>query len=373
MADRSALSVRLKRLRQAGNKVEKKTHPSKVPILEDWEKIGKYTYKKETIYDDPFLNFPKEPFLITAGQNLSELTFFDIETTGLSGGAGNISFLTGFGKRNRAGFTVTQFFLSDFPGETEYLKLILENINTTDVFVSYNGKSFDTNILKTRYIMNGMRFALNNQLDLLYPSRRLWKSLIGSCSLGNIEYSILKIERELDVPGFMIPDIFSNFLKTGKTDALLPVFAHHQQDIVSLAKLLVHIENICSNPDEHMLVDKYALGLLVRQKNKEIGDLILQKAYKTGCSRSGRALSLFYKRKGNIPAATEIWEKLFSGGSIFAGIELSKYYEHKLKTPERALDIVNQILNKQEIFISKIHKDLLYRKERLLRKIKYLK
>ena len=47
--------------------------------------------------------------------------FFDIETTGLSGGAGTIAFLAGCGWFEDEGFRVRQFFLAGPGGERAML------------------------------------------------------------------------------------------------------------------------------------------------------------------------------------------------------------------------------------------------------------
>ncbi len=373
MADRSGLSKRLNMLRKQGKTAGKKKGGGKVPPvlnLEDWEKIGSYTYRKDTSYRDPFTAFPLKPFLLQPDKTVSDLVFFDIETTGLSGGAGNIAFLAGFGRRMDSRFVVSQYFLSDFPGEAEFLGKILENIAGTNLFVSYNGKSFDANILNTRFIMNGLRFSFDHHLDLLYPARRLWKSLIGSCSLGNIEYNILKIDRELDVPGFMIPEIYFRFLKTGNNQSLEPVFAHHEQDIVSLAKLLCRMEEIIASPLENIFADKFSLGMMLMESNPDMGTAVLKEAFGKGCARAGRELGLVYKKRGDYSSAVSIWKSMFDKRSIFAGIELAKYYEHKLKKPALALSLVSRMLDYPDRYIERMKDPLVHRKNRLLRKTK---
>ncbi len=50
-------------------------------------------------------------------------------------------------------------------------------------------------------------------LDLLHPSRRYWRPVIGSCTLQNLEQAALRFQREGDLPGWMIPDLYFRYLR----------------------------------------------------------------------------------------------------------------------------------------------------------------
>ena len=56
--------------------------------------------------------------------------------------------------------------------------------------------------------------------------------------LVNMEEDVLSFEREDDVPGFMIPGIFFQFLKDGKGEALDPILEHNEYDILALASMV---------------------------------------------------------------------------------------------------------------------------------------
>jgi len=47
-----------------------------------------------------------------------------------------------------------QLFLSDFPGEEEFLLAVRELFRSRKLFVSYNGKTFDSHLLSARFRMN---------------------------------------------------------------------------------------------------------------------------------------------------------------------------------------------------------------------------
>ena len=60
------------------------------------------------------------------------------------------------------------------------------------MIVSYNGKSFDMPLLKTRFIMNRLAVpALPPHLDLVHLARRIHKARLKSHTLATIEGEVL--------------------------------------------------------------------------------------------------------------------------------------------------------------------------------------
>lgn len=199
--------------------------------------------------------------------------FFDLETTGLSGGAGTVAFLASIGRfvykgkgdtpemflsgqRRAPGecgalLQVTQFLLLDFPGEGVFWQSILEDLDAANfgtVLVSYNGKTFDQQIMRNRCLINGIRLPLMPHLDLLSTARALWRQRLPSCRLMEIETSILGLVREGDLPGSEAPDIWFEFLKTKNRKRLEGVARHNALDIQGLASLLAHLVELAAAP-----------------------------------------------------------------------------------------------------------------------------
>ena len=266
---------------------------------------------------------------------------------------------------------VNQYFLSDFPGELDFLLFIKELLVEKRILVSYNGKSFDYPLLKTRFLMKGMQIPVLPEIDLLHISRRLWKNRLPSCRLGVIEEKILNIRRVGDVPGIEIPDIYFNFLKTGNADMLQKVFKHHIQDIKSLAFLFFHIGQLWDNPGSCLKEDRTPLGKLLLIKKRTEGLNLLKISWEAGDFNAGKFLSLYLKRKGRILEAVSIWEEMWKKRQeIFQGIELAKYYEHKVKDIPGALKIVTVLINKDIYLLDKKGFEKLdHRLKRLKRKL----
>src|SRR3954469_9027621 len=81
--------------------------------------------------------------------------FFDLETTGLSGGAGTVAFLVGRGWFDESGAFVTeQHLLVSAASERAMLQNLAHDIASVGALVTFNGKSFDAPVLDTRYLFH---------------------------------------------------------------------------------------------------------------------------------------------------------------------------------------------------------------------------
>ena len=231
-----------------------------VPALIDcgWVNCGFKTMKREITVDTPLkfqTSLPPALAVVVpdlARRNLPELEdflFFDLETTGLSGGAGTAAFLAAFGRIvSREKLRITQYLLLDYPGLNDFLENALKEFKENSVITSYNGKCFDSSILKTMCLMNGIRPPEYFHADLLHPARRLWKNIISDCSQGSIETQILGLDRGGDIPGALAPEIWFDFLRTGRTERLLGICDHNSADIAGLASILAAMISIASDP-----------------------------------------------------------------------------------------------------------------------------
>ncbi|MDR1862573.1 MAG: ribonuclease H-like domain-containing protein [Treponema sp.] len=250
-----------------------------------------------------------------------DLLFFDLETTGLSGGAGTVAFLAAFGRFDGPGASakagallIDQYLLLDYPGEEDFLKAAAGEFKPAGgkppLAVTFNGKSFDAQVLKTRFRMKGLAEPPYYHADLLHPARRLWKRPLGDCSQKNLESSVLGIERCGDLDGALAPDIWFSFLKTGDTGDLLGICDHNVRDLRGLASLFLALGEIAASPLESrgkFSFDFEALCLwwrkaaLSREKSllsphgTEKGRELLRAAAEEGCPRAAytRALDAF--------------------------------------------------------------------------------
>lgn len=282
--------------------------------------------------------------------NLRNMLFLDTETTGLSGGTGTLAFLVGVARFDDEGLKLTQFIIEDPSEEAAMLLEIANFLQDVDAVITFNGKSFDIPLLRSRYILNKLpiHFTSWGHLDLLHLSRRIWKQRLTSRSLKDLEHEILHIPRsENEVPGWMIPEIYFNYLRSGDPSQLSNVIYHNSMDIISLAALYIFISQLLSenlvSGNIHDL-DKYAIGLVYENigetdQAKMIYDHCLsRKSFSSTKKREIEwRLSLIYKKEMNWQKATPIWEKSGNAGDYYSCIELSKYFEHIDKNPQLAL------------------------------------
>ncbi len=295
-----------------------------------------------------------------AQHDFRDFLFLDTETTGLAG-AGTLAFMVGVGffepTAHGERFVVRQYFLRDHGDEPALLLLLDELLVQKAGLVSFNGRSFDVPLLEGRYIMNRMPTDLRDRphLDLLHPARRLWRHRLGSCALGSLEGSLLGLHRsQEDVPGWLIPSLYNNYLRSDDARELVRVFYHNQIDMVSMVTLAARVTRLLSQPDpaDHP-IDLYSLGRWqadlglhdAAEQNLRLaaqGDLPLA-LYHENLHR----LALLLKRNGRAAEALPLWQQIAatSFDDVSAHEELAKYYEWQTQELPQALLWTEQALN----------------------------
>jgi uncharacterized protein YprB with RNaseH-like and TPR domain len=278
--------------------------------------------------------------------------FLDTETTGLAGGSGTCAFLIGVGSIDCEGFRVRQFFMRDYCEEPSVLHSLTAYLARFDVLITYNGKTFDQPLLETRYTMCRAHhpFAALRHLDLLYGARRLFKLRLENCRLVNLEYQILGLERDADVPGDLIPYYYFEYLRTRHAFRLIPIFHHNVLDIVSLACLTGLIPAAFRDPENMQArhgADLLGLArwLQVSGRLKEAHGL-MRRAVAMGLSDQHLFRTLFdtgnlEKKMGLAHAAVATFTELSLSPNPFRGHayeELAKHYEHREKNLRMALE-----------------------------------
>ncbi|HEX2979166.1 MAG TPA: ribonuclease H-like domain-containing protein, partial [Anaerolineaceae bacterium] len=179
--------------------------------------------------------------------------FLDTETTGLSGGTGTYAFLVGVGHFSPTGFQLSQFFMRDPAEEPAMLAALTDYLDPCQALVTYNGKAFDAPLLNTRYTLQGFTPPLPNlaHLDLLPLARRLWRDRLPSRTLSYIETNVLGANRtQEEVPGWMIPQMYFDYLRSADARPLRGVLYHNAMDILALAALFCRTVEMLARPLE---------------------------------------------------------------------------------------------------------------------------
>ncbi len=317
--------------------------------------------------------------------DLQRCLFFDLETTGLAGGAGTFAFLLGFAFFEEKRLKVVQYFLPDYGREYYLFRELQEILDSFATLVSFNGKSYDLPLLKSRFVLNRIEWQGRRLLhfDLLHAARRLWKDSFPACDLGTLEENLLRRRRNDDIPGAYIPQAYFTFLQTGVVHDIKRIIHHNYLDLVSLAELLIRVEEVQHNPE---LLDDAALqrflNLAFLENDLELFErltVILQQKGSDIPAKVKAWHSLLHKRRGTWPQAVALWQELITSSefSFFALEELSKYQEHIRRAAHKALEFTEIALRKLEIISElnpysvpvKLVESFKHRRKRLLQKI----
>lgn len=322
--------------------------------------------------------------------DIESTAFIDTETTGLGYGVGTHVFMIGVGHREGEAFRVRQFFMRHPGEEPAMLASLGEYLSQFGTVISFNGRSFDWPLLESRFIYRRMRLqpAAPVHLDLLHAARRLWKLRLESCGLSSIEQSILGVGRTRDdVPGWLVPQLYFQYLRTGNANPLRGIFYHNLHDILSLAILTIHIDTLLADPWAGSIthaIDFYSLGKLYEATgDADQAAKCLRAALDDGLPKRTEMeallrLAMVEKRRSDWEAAIQLFDRVatFRGLRRIACVELAKYYEHVAKEPREAMRYTMQALSlgDEPDYVSWQGTrpiDLMHRRRRLLHRMDY--
>ena len=328
--------------------------------------------------------------------SIHDLIFLDTETTGLSSGVGTLAFLIGLGYFEGNNFVVEQHIMRDYDEELSMLHEVAKLISNRQVLVSFNGKSFDYPLLESRMVLNRIWSYINAtrdknlHIDLLHPSRRIWASMLDSCSLTSLENNILRYYRKNDIPGREIPNIYYQYLQDRDEAPILKVLEHNIKDILAMAALFIRLSQINQHPDKVDLNCYEWLGLAKSWENQGDDEKAIY-CYLKCIEKEGnpyvildakQRLAILYKRHRQWEQAVAIWQSIVEREGnlrILPLIEMAKYYEHQVKNydkalmyTDRAIKLLKDIGIKQESSGYGVYDiDAIYhRRNRLIRKRK---
>jgi hypothetical protein len=255
--------------------------------------------------------------------------FLDLETTGLSGGAGTYAFLVGCGwfeppspaasASQASSFRVRQLLLTGYAAEPGLLDAMRETAGGAGAVATYNGKTFDLPVLDTRCVLHRLSTPFDGlpHVDLLHPARQLWKS--EEARLATIEASVLGYVRDGDVPGFEIPSRYFHFVRSGDPRPLAGVLEHNRLDLLSLALL-----------------------------TGRLAQLIEQGAAAAGTAREALGLGRLYQRAGRLTEARACFARAIEMDDAALRADALRAYARlcrRVRQYDEAADAWRQLLN----------------------------
>jgi uncharacterized protein YprB with RNaseH-like and TPR domain len=239
--------------------------------------------------------------LLATGGPRGPFLFFDLETTGLSGGAGTHAFLVGCAWFDADGaFLTEQHLMTDYGAERGMLSVVAEDLAQAGALVTFNGKSFDAPVIETRYLFHRLSSPCSQipHVDVLHPARRFWGAdpVLG-CSLVALERQLLGARRVGDVPGFEIPARYFQFVRTGDAQPLADVFEHNRLDLLSLAGLTARLLALVTTGPASTHDEREALAL--GRVYERAGDSRAEAAYERAIELATAALQRGGQKRRN--------------------------------------------------------------------------
>lgn len=287
------------------------------------------------------------------------LLFIDVETTGLSGGAGTYAFLVGCGWFDGPTFRIRQFFLSTYGAETAVLDGLSALAHGSAAVVSFNGKSFDLPLIETRFLFHRMQtpFAAIAHIDMLHPARRLWRAhddeaaaATASCRLSILEQTLCGVARDGDVSGFEIPGRYFAYVRSGDARPLSAVLEHNRLDLISLALLTARASQLLDEGPGAARTGREALGLGRLYERGELYDVACE-AYRRSADLAAdvltraealRCFAVLCRRLRRFADAAVAWQRLLDlrrcpPHVIREATEaLAIHHEHRMRDPQTA-------------------------------------
>ncbi|QFT89348.1 hypothetical protein FIU87_11885 [Bacillus sp. THAF10] len=307
-------------------------------------KHGKYQLKDLIPIMKLWQNADVEHPLSGKGHHSSDLFFFDTETTGLSGGVGTTIFLLGYARVFSDKVVIRQHLLPGPGNEVALYQSFLENVNYKTL-VTYNGKAFDWPQVKTRHTLvreHVPKLPAFGHFDLLHASRRLWKSKMEAVRLVNVEKEILEIERQDDIPGFLAPMIYVDFVKTQEMQGIKGVMKHNEWDVLTLITLYIHLSKLLLlDGNERSELEDFEIGrwydtLGEKEAAASIYENIVESSWKAAMK-----LGYLKKKERRFCEAELLFKQALADplndSKEEACEELSKIYEHQKKSYDTAL------------------------------------
>ena len=276
------------------------------------------------------------------------MVFFDTETTGLGGGTGNPAYLIGLIRyisvgspkdvSEDGGWIFEQYFFVEPATETAMLQAVQKILSKAELWVSFNGKSYDLPLLRERMVMNRLGGGeLVAHLDLLHLARRVHRPRLSRVNLKSVEAEVLNFRRVGDVDGSESGPRYYQFQRTAQQREIAPMIHHNHWDILSLVALTCFYgQPVAEWPES----DLRSLGkLALRTKNWDLADIGAESLKASGAVGPAENLRGFAaKAAGDKERALAHFERAFRAeAEPVHHLELAKLYEHFLKDPKIAL------------------------------------
>ena len=263
--------------------------------------------------------------------------YFDTESTGLSTGAGTVIILAAVGRLDDGAIVVRQALLPDYPDEPALLRTVMNWLAGAERLVTYNGRGFDLPLLSARMTIHGLgrdlvRLPARHD-DLLPAARRMWRRVLGSARLADVERGVLAVQRRGDCPSSEVPQRWFAYVAGASPDLLAAVIDHNAQDVASLALLDAEMGRLRSGGwRDGSLVDHRGLALELLRDGAdddalELLEGVLSGSLEADSSWTGteplrlrRLAARILISEGHADRAESLWREAARSGTVEAAL-----------------------------------------------------
>ncbi|MBX5435722.1 MAG: ribonuclease H-like domain-containing protein [Alicyclobacillaceae bacterium] len=289
-----------------------------------------------------------------------KLRFFDTETTGLGSGAGTFPFLYALGQMAGDELVIDQYLLVDHADESALLHTLQRRLGGSLV-VSFNGKAFDWPMLLSRCAMHRIADPPDVfHVDLLPPSRRLWRQRLASVALAELERAVLGMERSGDLPGREAPARYFAFLDERNPDLIRAVLEHNAADVCALVALAVRIADLLSGRREAQAASEHLA--LARWYDEWGQHDLAARAFAAAAAAPDATWSanwlrgLHHKRRGQWAEAVQVWREMADRHpwTVAPLVELAKWAEHHERRHDEAEAYAMEALRRAQLALGRV-------------------
>lgn len=170
---------------------------------------------------------------------LSDLLFFDIETTGFSGDSSNL-YLIGCTYFQDGCWNLIQWFADTAAAEPELLDSFFSFLKNYKILIHFNGDGFDIPYLlkRCRHLKKDYDFSAVTSIDI-YKKIRPYRKLLGLESMKQkaIE-TFLGISRTDQYSGGQLIDVYRTYLKNHDNELYDLLILHNEDDLKGMPSIL---------------------------------------------------------------------------------------------------------------------------------------
>jgi uncharacterized protein YprB with RNaseH-like and TPR domain len=286
-----------------------------------------------------------------AACTLEGALFLDTETTGLAGGTGTVAFLVGLAwwSAEEERFVTELLFLPNFASEEAMLEHLDARLRRAKCLVTFNGKSFDVPLLRTRFALHRRAFPFDGpHLDLLHVARRLHRGRDFGVRLQALEQALFGLERVDDIPSAQVAQAYLAWLRGGDSAPVRAVLEHNVQDVLTMVGLVA----LYGRPPAESRLQGKELVAAARTATKAKA---LAHAKEVLDAAEGRGLESGFAREFHLAKAAlckheAAWSSAASSleeartwlDDEAVRLDLAKLYEHRLRDARAALEVAAQ-------------------------------